>query len=221
MSAWTDGPQHPRQAFSFLLAEGDQEAALRMAVALQRYWRIRALWDEGRQAFEAAMSLGEAEPTSLWAGALRGAAICAELLFDHDAALDLNRQAIAIWETLGDRSGMALSLIDFGNVNNNLGRFDEAIAAFEHAATLASNGEQRTYLVARASMASAMLRKGALEDADRAHRQIAPLLRQIDDPSLLATFLSNQAVIRQRLGDVREAQVLLSECLGHPATARR
>jgi predicted ATPase/DNA-binding CsgD family transcriptional regulator len=202
-----------RQAFSFLLAERDQEAALRMAVALQRYWRIRALWDEGRQAFEAAMALGDEEPTPLWAGAVRGAAICAELLFDHDAALDLNRRAIAIWEHLGDRSGMALSLIDFGNVNNNLGRFDEAIAAFEQAATLASAGELRTSGVARASMASSMLRKGALEDADRAHREIAPLLRKIDDPSLLATFLSNQAVVRQRLGDVREAERLLNECL--------
>ena len=202
-----------RQAFSFLLAVRDQEAALRMAVALQRYWRIRALWDEGRLAFETAMSLGDPEPTPLWASALRGAAICAELLFDHDSALDLNKRAIAIWEILGDRSGMALSLIDYGNVNNNLGRFDEAIAAFEQAATLASDGALRTSGVARASMASAMLRKGALEDADRAHREIAPLLRQIDDPSLLATFLSNHAVVRQRLGDVREAQTLLSECL--------
>ncbi len=202
-----------RQAFSYFLAERDQESALRMAVALQRYWRIRALWDEGRQAFEAAMSLGEATATPLWGSALRGAAIFAEVLFENDAALDLNRRAIAIWETLDDRAGMALSLIDLGNAYNNLGRFDEAIAAFEQAGELASDGDRRTYLVTRASMASALLRKGALEDADLAHRQTAPLLREIDDPSLLATFLSNHAVVRQRLGDVREAEKLLRECL--------
>ncbi|MEZ4531392.1 MAG: LuxR C-terminal-related transcriptional regulator [Thermomicrobiales bacterium] len=202
-----------RQAFTFFLEERDQTGALRLAVALQRYWRIRALWDEGRDAFTAAMALGEAEPTRLWANALRGAAVCAELQFDHDSALDLNRRAIAAWESLGDRTGMALSLIDYGNVNNNLGRFDEAIAAFERAAELASEGERRTMGVARASMASAMLRKGALEDADRAHRDIASLLREIDDPSLLATFLSNNAVVRQRLGEVNEAQELLNECL--------
>ncbi len=201
-----------RQAVSRFLAERDQEAVLRMAVALQRYWRIRALWNEGRQAFAAAMALGDAQPTPLWANALRGAAVCAELSFDSDAALDLNQRAIGIWESLDDRNGMAMSLIDFGNVNNNLGRFDDAIAAFKRAGELANSGALRTSLVARASMASAMLRKGALDDSDRAHRQTAPLLRQIDDPSLLATFLSNQAVVRQRLGDLDEAQRLLDEC---------
>jgi DNA-binding NarL/FixJ family response regulator len=203
-----------RHAFAWFVAERDQEAALRMAVALQRYWRIRALWVEGRQAFAAAIALGEPEPTELWAHAFRGAAVCAELSFQSDAALDLNKRAIEIWEALDDRNGMAMSLIDFGNVNNNLGRFDDAIAAFEQAGELASTGALRTSLVARASMASAMLRKGALEDSDKAHRQMAPLLRQIDDPNLLATFLSNQAVVRQRLGDLDEAQRLLDECLG-------
>jgi DNA-binding NarL/FixJ family response regulator len=183
-----------------------------MSVALQRYWRIRALWNEGRQAFAAAMALGDAQPTPLWANALRGAAVCAELSFESDAALDLNQRAIAIWESLDDRNGMAMSLIDLGNVSNNLGRFDDAIAAFERAGELASTGTLRTSLVARASMASAMLRKGALDDSDRAHRQAAPLLRQIDDPNLLATFLSNQAVVRQRLGDLDEAARLLDEC---------
>lgn len=202
-----------RHAFAWFLAERDQESALRLAVALQRYWRIRALWDEGSQTFAAAMALGEAEPTELWANVLRGAGVCAELSFDSEAALELNKRAIAIWETLDDRNGMAISLIDLGNVNNNLGRFDDAIAAFEQASELASAGALRTSLVAQASMASALLRKGALHESDEAHRQAAPRLRQIDDPSLLATFLSNQAVVRQRLGDVDEAQTLLGECL--------
>jgi DNA-binding CsgD family transcriptional regulator len=203
-----------RQAFSWFLAQGEQEAALRMAVALQRYWRIRALWAEGREAFAAAMALGEAQPTALWANAFRGAAVCAELSFDSDAALESNQKAIVIWESLGDRNGMAMSLIDLGNSYNNLGRFDDAIAAFEKAGEFASTEAARTALVAQASMASALLRKGDLEGSDRAHRQSAPLLRKIDDPSLLATFLSNQAVVRQRLGDIDEAEQILNECLG-------
>ncbi len=203
-----------RQALEFLIDRGDQEAALRMATALSRYWLIRTQWEESKQIFAAIFAMGESKATRVWGYGLRAAAIVAETTYDNETALDLNRRAIAIWDELGDRTGLAQSQIDLGNVYSNLGRFDEAVAAFEKARELSDPiAEPRTTIVARGSIGVAYLRKGAVQEADRIFFDLLPELRTFGDPWMLSTSLSNAAVARQRLGDHATSRKLLAESL--------
>ncbi len=203
-----------RQALEFMIDQKDQESALRLATALNLYWMNKARLDEARDAFTAIFALGDPRPTTVWGAALRSAAVDAELRFDNETALDRIRQAIAIWEELGDAGWTARSRIDLGNVYNNLGRFDDAIAEFELAAALADPvTSRRTHIIAIGSIASALIRKGALQESDRVFTEVLPLMRQLEDRWPLAMFLANGAVARQRLGNYASARALLEESL--------
>jgi predicted ATPase/DNA-binding NarL/FixJ family response regulator len=203
-----------RQGLEFLIEQGDQEAALRLATALNRYWLIRNQWDESKRTFATIFAMGEPTPSPVWGAALRAAATVAETTFDNELALEQNRRAIEIWEALGDRSGMSRSHVDLGNVYNNLGRFDDAIAEFQLGAELADPSvDPRTPLVARGSIAITYLRKGDIARADRAFTDLMPALRTLGDQWMLSTCLSNAAVARQRLHDWTTSRTLLQESL--------
>lgn len=203
-----------RQALAFMVQTGDQESALRMATALSRYWLIQVRGEEAKTAFETIFAMGEPRPTHVWAAALRCAATEAEFRFENRIALDRIERAIAIWQELDDTASLARARTDLGNIYNNLGRFDDAIAEFERAAQLAdSTANRRTYLVAAASIATAYLRKGSLLAADQAFAEVIPQLRTLDDRWMLATALSNAAVLQQRLGDRPAGRLLLEESL--------
>ena len=203
-----------RQALEFMIEQNDQESALRLATALNQYWMSKSRWDEASEAFAAIFAMGDPRPTPEWGAALRSAAVNAELRFDNEIALDRIRQSIAIWEELGDASWTARTRIDLGNVYNNLGRFDDAIAEFEQAAALADPvTSQRTHIIAKGSIASTLIRKGALQESDRVFTEVLPLMRQLDDRWPLALFIANGAVARQRLGNYASARALLEESL--------
>src|SRR4029079_599416 len=137
---------------------------------------------ESRRTFAAIFERGEPTATPVWAAALRAAAIVAEATFDNETALDFDRRALAICETLGDRAGISRSRIDLGNVYNNLGRFEDAILEFEQAAALADPAtDLRSSLVARGSIAIARMRKGDLAEADRVLTALLPDLRKLGD----------------------------------------
>jgi predicted ATPase/DNA-binding NarL/FixJ family response regulator len=203
-----------RQGLEFLIERGEQEMALRLATALSRYWLIRNQWDESKRVFAALFAMGEPKPSPVWGAALRAAAHVAETMFDNEPALQLNRRAIEVWEALDDRGGMARSHVDLGNVYNNLGRFDDAVAEFRIGAELADGGvDPRTSLIARGSIAITSLRKGDLIGADRVFFDLMPDLRSLGDLWLLSTCLSNAAVARQRLHDWAGSRTLLEESL--------
>lgn len=203
-----------RQASQWFIDRGDQERALRLVEALYRYWSIRGLHAEARATIEAVFALGEPQPTVTWAAALRGAAIIAETQFDNDTALRWNAQAIAIWEALGERSWLARSRIDLGNVFNNLGRFDDAIDQFRLAAAgVDLDVDARTYAVAQGSIANSLIRKGELAEADRLYEAVLPSLRRLGDGWILSTCLANAALVQQRLGATAESRALLLESL--------
>ncbi len=203
-----------RQALDFLIARGDQDGALRLVAALYRYWLIRVQWEEARAAFAEVFAMGEPTQTHIWGAALRGAAIVAETQYDCAAAEIWNRQAIAIWEALGETAWIARSHIDLGNVFNNLGRFDEARAEFARAAELVDpEVDPRTHLVALGSIANTMVRQGALRESERILDEIIPRLHALNDGWILATCLSNCGIAKQRLGKLDEARTLFEESL--------
>jgi tetratricopeptide (TPR) repeat protein len=86
------------------------EARLRLAGALQPFWRIRGYLGEGRGWLEAALAAGGNAPVALRAKALQMAGILAAMQIDYERAATLYEEALALSRELGDKRGIAQAL---------------------------------------------------------------------------------------------------------------
>ena len=119
----------------------DEEALLRWAGALWRFWSIRGHVTEGRRALidiltrvpDSHPALGRA---TLRAAALDGAGALAHDQGDYPAAAALHDAGTALWRDLGDERGLATSLNNRGNVALDQGDFDEAARCYDEALAL-------------------------------------------------------------------------------------
>jgi predicted ATPase/DNA-binding SARP family transcriptional activator len=97
-----------RTALTWALAH-EVRAALRLAVALWRYWLARGLFAEGRQWLEAVLA-ADSEPS-----VLRARGLLALAVFDlrggmADRLVAIGAEAVAIHRMIGDRADLALAL---------------------------------------------------------------------------------------------------------------
>jgi predicted ATPase/DNA-binding CsgD family transcriptional regulator len=94
-------------------ARGDADScslALRLGIALRRFWLVRAHAQEGRDFLEHALAArGDASP-SLRAQALLAAANLVIAMNDYARAETLAQEALALCRHLGDQAGVAFSL---------------------------------------------------------------------------------------------------------------
>ena len=96
---------------SHLVATQQTDWALRLAVALYRYWDHREYLSEGRAWFEAVLDLAGAERRKAGrARALNYAAALAEHQGEHRVAHTRQREALAIYRDIGDRRGEIMVL---------------------------------------------------------------------------------------------------------------
>src|SRR5262249_7001672 len=102
------------------LAPQRTEAALRLAAACGRFWRLYAYFSEGRTHLSQVLAAAEATvtPGAPRAGALNWAAALAYRQSDYAAARAFCEKALALWRDLGPagRAGIAESLNTLGEV---------------------------------------------------------------------------------------------------------
>jgi predicted ATPase len=113
------------------------EASLRLAGALERFWYVRGHFSEGRawlgSAFSATAGLGR---TAMRAKALNGAGALASSQGDYVSTRTLHEEALAIQRELGNRRGIANSLSGLGSVAKDQGDFALARTMYEEALAL-------------------------------------------------------------------------------------
>jgi predicted ATPase len=129
---WLDrlGVEHNnlRAALGWLEHAGNQEARLRLAVALWLFWVIRGHLTEGRGQLERALVNAENLPMSLRVRALRHAGVLAQLQDDYERATALHEGVLSHARQLEDRVAIATSLTDLGiiaRVQSDYGRAAE------------------------------------------------------------------------------------------------
>ena len=115
---------------------GNWETALRLAIALRRFWMMRGYWNEGRRFFEQALaeSIGVVGP--LRARALSAAATLADYQGDYRRGETLCQESLAIWKALQDMRGMAFSLYRLASMSSERGNFSLARSLYEEALEL-------------------------------------------------------------------------------------
>jgi predicted ATPase/class 3 adenylate cyclase len=102
-----------RVALHWAVEQGEAEIALRLTMALGRFWALRGEMDEARGAVAIAMSVPGAEaPTQARMRALEGMGTLAYYTGRIDEAADLYHQQLELARSLGDRLGTADALFN-------------------------------------------------------------------------------------------------------------
>ncbi|HSL47443.1 MAG TPA: tetratricopeptide repeat protein [Candidatus Deferrimicrobiaceae bacterium] len=105
-----------RAALAWHRERGDIEAGLRFAGALQRFWFVRGYLSEGRAWLGSLLTAGGTPASASRAKATYGACQLAWAHGDFPQATVLGQEALALTRAIGDRGGMAVSLMLLGVV---------------------------------------------------------------------------------------------------------
>lgn len=198
--------------------------ALRLAIALWRYWELRGHMGEGRGWLESLAADAEADP-SLRAHALNAAGVLAHHRSDFTAARRLYRESLVLRRELGDRTGIAASLNGLGHLSLTQGDFTEAQRVFGENLALASElanpqlraaclmnlGVAEQHLAAEGANAAA--RAASTARARTFHHHALAAFRALGDDHGVALSLENLGALAAWQGDDDEAAGRLHESL--------
>src|SRR5438270_4049363 len=138
--AWLDRLEREhdnlRAALQWALEKGRGEIALRLGIALERFWVVRGLRNEGRTFLERALTGSAGVAADVRAKALLAAARLAFNQSNYEQGEVLAQQGLALFRGLGDRRGIALSLNRLGVAAWRRGDFRSARVLLEEDLTL-------------------------------------------------------------------------------------
>jgi predicted ATPase/DNA-binding XRE family transcriptional regulator len=204
-----------RQALGTFLDAGETEPALRLGVALRRFWISRGHLTEGRARVRALLAM-PAPPGAapVRAELLYDAASIARSVDDYAEARTLYEQAAAAYRRLGDGPDEAMSLADLGLVAREQGDWETARVYLERSLDL------HRALGERGGMAHAVTRLGevahAVGDFPRARRhyeEALALARESEERIVLAWAPHHLGRLAIEEGDFAAAGARLAEGL--------
>ena len=196
-------------------AEGMEEICLRLAGALGYFWEMRGYFNEGREQLSAVLSAKAAQgQTAARATLLARAAELAYRQSDYPATTSLAEESLAIHRKLGDKQGIASTLIKLGNAATERGSYVSASRSLEEALAIWRERKDK-HGTARAliSLGWAALRSG---DAQLAHTRLEEALalsRELGDARSMGFELSGLGEVALRQGDYVRATQLMQESL--------
>jgi predicted ATPase/DNA-binding CsgD family transcriptional regulator len=209
-----------RAALSWSLGEvGDAGLGVRLAAALWSFWSTRGYVNEGRKWLESAISRSDhavtAPPTLARAKVLNGAGVLAMVQDEVGVAKVHIEEGLNLYRGLGDKEGIASSLVNLGSVAW-LGQRDDipVVDLVEEAKVL------RPELEDRRTVAQLLLLEGgvALARGDRErmvtlNEEGLALFREVGDALGIVMCLMNIGLVTLSWGDYERATTLLRESL--------
>jgi tetratricopeptide (TPR) repeat protein len=203
-----------RAALSWALSSDRQEAGLRLAVALYRFWYWRNHYREGRQWLEAALADSQSLPPALRAQALRTAGVLNLELNDYAGAEPYLQESLVLFRRLEDRRGVAATLNSLGVIAFSQNLYGRAIRLLEESLSL------RRQLEDSYSLSTPLNNLGLVALAQEEHKaardyfaEALALDRASGDAMGVAVSLSNLAAAMLEEGLNEEAQAYFEECL--------
>jgi DNA-binding CsgD family transcriptional regulator/tetratricopeptide (TPR) repeat protein len=183
-----------RAALTWLETRGESERLVQLTGALGWFWHLRAHLSEGRVWLERAVELSKGESSSLTeqARAFRSAGLLAWEQADFARATLLVKEALKISESIDDRAGIGLALLNLGVIEEKQGNDDRAMTYYEQ--TLEIFREMKnTAGVAHTlvNMGDASFRMNDLASAASFTEEALRLARRISDPMYTALALTN------------------------------
>jgi predicted ATPase len=208
-----------RAALDWALEAGVPQRALELAAPLCRFWWVRAP-AEGLGWLERGLS-GEGVSPRVRAEALDAAGGCAWFVGDHERALRLFEQGLAIYRELGDRRGIGMMLNRLGPPLAAAGRDEESDRVVEEAAGIHRElGDNSELTLSLQILGSHAMELGDLQKATALLEESAVFSRESGNVHFLVYSVANLAEVAIRSGNLEDAnrygreQVALANELG-------
>ena len=161
-----------RNARSTLMELGQPADALRLGLALWRYWMARDV-AQGRDWVEAPLAAaGDVDPSTR-ARAHEARGVFAALEGDPARGIELSEKSLALYEALTDTRGMREVLNNLGMMRYHVGDRDEGRALLQRSADLSRlAGDEALLALARGNLAEVAFRDGDLDRAGALARDV-------------------------------------------------
>jgi non-specific serine/threonine protein kinase len=205
-----------RAALSFSLEEGgDAGSAVRLAAALWPFWFARGYLSEGRRWLESALSRTGPATTLARAKALTGAGWLAAYQDEYAAAKALLEEGLILYRELGDKEGIASSLVVLGSVAAMGQREDIPVADLVEEAILLRPDlrDRRTVAQLLVLEGRVALAGGDLERSVALWEETLALYREAEDALGIVMCLTNIGLVTLAQGDYETSAPLLREGL--------
>jgi predicted ATPase/class 3 adenylate cyclase len=204
-----------RSALESSLVVAGEGTGLRLCGALQRFWRTRGHISEGREWCARVLGKVEVEDqTPERAKVLNNAGILAFYQSDLLAARAQHEECLAIRRRLGDRSGIAGSLLNLGNVARGQGDYPAARAFIEESLAIERElGNRRGVARSLNNLGNVVLDQGGYALAQELHLETLAIWRELGDLGDTGSSLINLGLLAYYQGDYPAAKGLNQEAL--------
>jgi predicted ATPase/DNA-binding winged helix-turn-helix (wHTH) protein len=204
-----------RAALDYLTLRGDPEWALRLAVALSRFWAKQELAAEGFARLSTILALPAAAPrTKLRARGLTSAGALGCSLGEFGTACGFEEEALGIYRELDDTKGTALLLGNLAFAHRERGHYQEARSFLGQSVELwRALGDSPSTARALSNLADVLTLQGEYRSARSVHEESLAVFRALGDRPGIAWSLSHQADLAREEGDFHVAHALYAEAV--------
>lgn len=204
-----------RIALQFALDTQDIPRAVQLAGALGDFWHLHNHTEQAERWYAQMLPhLTDDISPAHRARLLSGAGTIAWDQSNFAYAQELHRRALALYETIGDAHGIALSLNNIGVQSAQMGNLDQAETISTQALQLArSTDDQHCIVFALNSLGFIALGRKQFEPAEQFLNEGLELAKQNDDANSIASIASNLAEAARLCGDFSRADAMLKTAL--------
>jgi predicted ATPase/DNA-binding XRE family transcriptional regulator len=187
---------------------------LRLAVALWRFWEIRAHFSEGRRWLGLALERDGGAPTTR-AKALVALCNAAADMGDVADAHRFGEAGLELYRELGDKRGVQWALVSLGgDVAIKRGDLGAARAFLEEAEPTARElGDETTISYVLAQRGEVARRLGAVSLARSLCEESLAIRREVGDPWAICLSLNRLARVVMEQGDLAGARALIEDAM--------
>jgi predicted ATPase/DNA-binding SARP family transcriptional activator len=185
--------------------QANPEPALRLSIALCRFWEVRGYLGEGRRFLERSLRAAEAQevpvPPRLRARALNRAGILARDQGDYAAARSCYERSLAVFQELKDERDVLYQLNNLADVARWQGNDEEATRLVRQSLDLYGQVGDRAGTAASLHVRGEIERgAGRFEEALRSMRESLSLFRDVGDREGIADTLQGVAGVHADAG---------------------
>jgi tetratricopeptide (TPR) repeat protein len=203
-----------RAACAWSITQEVAEAALRIVGCLQLFWYWRGHVEEGQRWLEAGLARSQGAPIAVCAKAYRSAGLLAWVHGDYTQAIDFDNQSLALYQTLGDKRGMAEALNSLGNSSSEVGDDDTARRFYEQSLTFyRASGYVPGIAMVLGNLGEVSARNNDYPAARNYYDESVALKRRLGNPGSIALVLLNLGEIAVAQEDDEQAVGYLEEGL--------
>jgi predicted ATPase/DNA-binding SARP family transcriptional activator len=192
----------------------DPALALTLASVLRDFFHVRGPLSEGRALADAALKAGRDAPAELRASACHTAGFLARLAGDFPDARFRQEQALALYRSLSDRTGIATALNNLGVVARVTGDLSVARRHYAEALTLRKQlGEPRAICASLNNLGIVARASGELETARFLLLEGLTLARTLQQPTAEGAPLINLGWTETEAGELAAARRYFAQAL--------